>query len=214
MSRRSDIVPRLDPAAVAGKDFHVREIALEMSKGTWHQYRSAVEWAAKHGLAESTVADYAKDASRLLRLGWSDEGARVLVMERISQLGQDAVLRREEYVGKDGQVRSLLKPDFKSAVHAAEVLASILGMTRHTQELRVTYERMSDEQLMAEAVKFLELREAQLPQAALEHEKSNEQQQVTVEVVTVEHGAGDGDPGVGGRDGVDHAHPAQHHPVG
>lgn len=180
MSSRADIAPRLDPATVAAKDQTIRDIALEMSTGSWHQYRSVVEWAARTGLSEATLANYSKEASRLLRLAWSDDGSRVAVMERIQQLGRDAVNRTEEVVDREGKVVTLRKPDFKSAVHAAEVVASILGMTRQQHELRVTYERMSDEQLWAEAEKFLELRAAHLPEGALEDTSNERQKQVTV----------------------------------
>ena len=164
MSRRTDMSPRLDPAAVAAKDVCVREIALSMSAGDWHQYRSALEYAVRHGLSEFTVADYAKEAARMLRIAWTDDATRVTVLERIQQLGRDAVHRREEVLDRAGNVVSVSKPDFRSAIESAKVVASILGMTRQQHELRVTYERMSDEQLMAEAVKFLELKDEHTPE--------------------------------------------------
>jgi len=154
--RKNTVVFRAEEGSTAAKDASIKEIALKMAEGKWHPYRDALDYAATSGLSVSTVSTYAKEASRLLRIAWTDDSTRSVVVERIQKLGEDAANRTEEAVSKTGEIVTLRKPDYKSAIHAAEVLANILGMTKQQHEVRVSYERMSDDELMAAAMQHLQ----------------------------------------------------------
>jgi len=165
-TRRLAIAPVLDPALTTAKDQRIREIALRMAAGDWHPYRGPLDVARQTGLSPHTVADYAKEAARLLRLSWADDQARVALLERIQTLGEEARSRTEEVLDKDGRVQTLRKPDMKSAIRATEIVANILGLTKQQHDVRVSYEAMTDEQLMAETTKFLERKNDRNPEGA------------------------------------------------
>ena len=153
--RKSQLVHRADEGTTAAKDRTIAEIARIMSTGAWRPYTSTMEYAAKIGLTEWTVAEYAKEAARLLRIFWSDESARANLIGRIQKLGEDAANRTEEVLDKEGNKVTVSKPDHKSAITAANSLTAILGMTRQTVDVKVSYEKMSDAQLWAEAAKYI-----------------------------------------------------------
>ena len=136
---------------VNAKDRAIKEIAQIMATGVWHPHRSVVEYAAAHGYQEVTIKEYAAEAARLLRIAWTDETARVSILEKIHQLGLDAQNRTEEVLDKDGCVHTVRKPDFKSAIMAANSVAAILGMNRTEVNVTHNYEAMTDQQLLAAA---------------------------------------------------------------
>lgn len=114
-----------------------------------------------------------------MRIFWSDDTARIATLERIRQLGEDAANRCEDALDKDGNIVSLKKPDYRSAITAGNSVAAILGMQRPV-EVRVSYERMSDDQLLHAALEFLKNKKA--------HELSAP---ITVETMTDDNGSTD-----------------------
>ncbi len=140
---------------VAAKDANIKEIAHIMATGVWHPHKSVVEYAKTAGLQEVTVKEYAAEAARLLRLAWTDETARVAILEKIYQVGQDAANRTEEVLDKDGCVRTVRKPDFKTQVTALNSIAAILGMTRQQIDVTHNYEGMTDQQLFDAAKRHM-----------------------------------------------------------
>jgi len=143
------------------KDKIVEAIAFEMSEGKWRPYRSVRETAARYGVALSQAQKYAAEATRLLRMSWGQEEAKVAVLERIVQIGRASEERTEEVLDMKGKVRTLRKPDMATAGKMAVVVAGILGLTGTNSEVVVRYQQMSDSDLAREASRFL----AQLPGA-------------------------------------------------
>ncbi len=134
--------------SVAAKDANIKEIAHIMATGVWHPHRSVVEYAKSAGLQEVTVKEYAAEAARLLRLAWTDETARVAILEKIYRVGDDAANRTEEVLDKDGCIHTVRKPDYKTQVTALNSIAAILGMSRQQIDVTHNYEKMTDQQLL------------------------------------------------------------------
>lgn len=137
------------------KDKIVESIALDMSSGNWHPFKSVRELAVRTGVSLSNAQKYCAEASRLLRLSWGQEEAKVAVLERIAFLGRDALDRTEEALDADGCVHTLRKPDHKTALNAAKHLADILGLSGANSEVVVRYQQMSDSDLWREAQRFV-----------------------------------------------------------
>jgi len=142
------------------KDKIIESIALEMSAGKWHPFRSVRELARRTGVSLSNAQKYCAEASRLLRIGWGQDEAKVAVIERISFLGQDALDRIEEMgvfntETKCVEVVQLRKPDHRTALNAAKHLADILGLSGANSEVVVRYQQMSDSDLWREAQRFV-----------------------------------------------------------
>jgi len=144
------------------KDKIIEAIAFEMSEGNWRPYRSVRELAAKYGITLGNAQKWASEATRLLRLSWGQEEAKLAVLERIAQIGRAAETRTEEVVDPKGNVVTVRKPDMATAGKMAVTVAGILGLTGPNSEVVVRYQQMSDADLAREASRFL----AQLPGAA------------------------------------------------
>ncbi|MEI9950811.1 MAG: hypothetical protein WDO74_17980 [Pseudomonadota bacterium] len=145
----------LKGGSVAAKDGNIKEIAHIMATGVWHPHKSVVEYAKTAGLQEVTVKEYAAEAARLLRLAWTDETARVAILEKIYQVGNDAANRTEEVIDKDGCVRTVRRPDYKTQVTALNSVAAILGMNRQQIDVNHNYEGMTDAQLFEAAKRHM-----------------------------------------------------------
>lgn len=141
------------------KDKIVEAIALEMAEGKWRPYKSVRELAARSGVSLGNAQKYAAEATRLLRLSWGQDEAKVAVIERIAQIGRAAEERTEQAVDSNGDVHTLSKPDHRTALNAAKHLADILGLSGSNSEVVVRYQQMSDSDLWLEAQRFA----AQLP---------------------------------------------------
>lgn len=140
--------------SVLTKDKIIEAIALEMSEGTWRPFRSVRELAARLNMTLASAQQYASEATRLLRLSWGQEEAKVAVIERIAQIGRLALEREEEALDADGCVHSLKKPDHRTALASAKHLADMLGLSGTNSEIVVRYQQMSDPELWLEAQRF------------------------------------------------------------
>lgn len=151
----------LKPDAGAGqgstlqKDKFIEAIALSMAEGKWEPFRSVRELAARERISLGNAQAYAAEASRLLRISWGGEDAKLAVLERIRNIGKAAEERTEEVLDAGGEVRTLRKPDYRTALRSAETLASILGLQGSNAEVVIRYQNMSDAELYAEAQRLL-----------------------------------------------------------
>jgi hypothetical protein len=136
------------------KDKIVEDIALSMSSGEWHPHRSVREFAARLGMSLSNAQRYAADATRLLRMSWGQDEAKVAVIERIAMIGRAAENRTEGALDAKGEVHELRKPDHRTALQAAKHLADMLGMSGTNNEVVVRYQQMSDADLWREVQSF------------------------------------------------------------
>lgn len=142
------------------KDAIIEAIALEMAEGSWRPFKSVRELAARTGIGLSNAQRYCAEATRLLRLSWGQEEAKVAVLERIAQIGRAAETRTEE-MGvfntdtKSVEVVELKKPDHRTALAAAKHLADILGLSGANSEVVVRYQQMSDSELYQETQRFV-----------------------------------------------------------
>jgi hypothetical protein len=142
------------------KDQIVEAVALQMSEGNWRPYRSVRELAARHNMSLASAQRYASEATRLLRLSWGQDEAKVAVLERIAHIGREA-MEREEEAGvfntetKSVEVVALKKPDHRTALAAMKHLADMLGMSGTNSEVVVRYQQMSDSDLWREAQRFV-----------------------------------------------------------
>lgn len=137
------------------KDKIIEAIAYRMSAGDWAPFRSVRELAASHCLTLENAQKYTAEASRLLRLSWGGEEAKMAVLERIAQVGRAAERRTEEVVDAKGNVVMVSKPDHRTALTALKHLADILGLCGSNSEIVVRYQQMSDSDLAREATRFL-----------------------------------------------------------
>ncbi|HYQ30402.1 MAG TPA: hypothetical protein VER04_24400 [Polyangiaceae bacterium] len=137
------------------KDKLIEAIALEMAEGTWRPFKSVRELAARQGISLTNAQRYCAEATRLLRLSWGQDEAKVAVLERIAQIGRAAETRTEEALDATGQVHELRKPDHRTALQAAKHLADILGLSGANSEVVVRYQQMSDLELMKETTRFI-----------------------------------------------------------
>jgi hypothetical protein len=115
------------------------------------------ELAARLGVSLSQAQKYAAEATRLLRLSWGQDEAKVAVLERISFIGSDALARTEEALDATGEVHTLRKPDHRTALAAAKHLADCLGLSGSNSEVVVRYQQMSDSELLREVQRFAQL---------------------------------------------------------
>jgi len=145
------------------KDKIVEKIALEMAEGNWRPWTSVRELAARLGVGLSQSQKYAAEATRLLRLSWGQDEAKVAVLERIARLGRASEERTEEvgaFNPETGKIEivTLRKPDLRSALAAAKHLADCLGMSGEKAEVIVRYQQMSDVELLREVSRFAQLK--------------------------------------------------------
>lgn len=149
------------------KDKIVEQVALQIAEGTWQPYKSVRELAAKLGVSLHAAQGYASEATRLLRMSWGQDDAKVAVLERIAQLGRSALERTEEVLDMSGNVHTLKKPDHRTALAAAKHLADCLGLSGSNSEVVVRYQQMSDSELLRE-VKELALQQKGNPHGIIE----------------------------------------------
>jgi len=126
-----------------------------MAEGTWRPFKSVRELALRTGVSLSNAQKYCAEASRLLRLSWGQEEAKVAVLERIAQIGRAAETRTEEALDALGEVHVLSKPDHRTALNAAKHMADILGLSGANSEVVIRYQQMSDSDLWREAQRFV-----------------------------------------------------------
>ena len=136
------------------KDEILKTIADKMAAGTWRPYRGVRELALQFDMTLSNAQAYVAEASRLVRLSWGGEEAKAAVIERIQQIGSAAEMRTEEIALQDGSVVQVRKPDYRSALRAAETLATIVGLTGATADVVIKFQQMSDQELWIEAERF------------------------------------------------------------
>lgn len=136
------------------KDKLIEQVALDMAAGKWHPFRSVRELAARLGVSLSNAQKYSAEATRLLRLSWGQDEAKLAVIERINHIGDDALKRTEEALDATGGVHTLHKPDHRTALAAAKHLADILGLSGANSEVVIRYQQMSDSDLWLEAQRF------------------------------------------------------------
>ncbi len=136
------------------KDEILRVIADQMAAGTWRPYRGVRDLALRFDMPLSNAQHYVAEASRLVRLSWGGEEAKAAVIERIQQIGTAAEFRTEEVALQDGTVVQVRKPDFRSALRAAETLATITGLTGATADVIIKFQQMSDHELWLEAERY------------------------------------------------------------
>jgi hypothetical protein len=139
------------------KDKLVEAVALEMAEGTWRPFKSVRELAARLGVSLSQAQKYSAEATRLLRLSWGQDEAKVAVLERIAQIGRAAEERTEEALDATGGIHTLRKPDHRTALAAAKHLADCLGLSGSNSEVVVRYQQMSDSELLREVQRFAQL---------------------------------------------------------
>jgi hypothetical protein len=151
-----------------GKDAEIQKIAMAMASGDWRPYRSVREYAEKNNMSLASAEKYAGEATRLLRMSWGQDEAKVAVLERISFIGRDALSRREDAVTASGEVVSLAKPDHRTAFAAAKSLADYMGLGGTNAEVVIRYQSMTDSELWKETQKFAE----KLTQGLQAHETS------------------------------------------
>lgn len=132
------------------KDKIVEAVALEMAEGNWRPVRSVRELAARLGVSLSQAERYSAEATRLLRLSWGQDEAKIAVLERISRIGQAAEERTEEALDMSGAVHTLRKPDHRTALAAAKHLADCLGLSGTNSEVVIRYQQMTDSDLLNE----------------------------------------------------------------
>lgn len=149
------------------KDKIVEQVALEISDGTWQPYKSVRLLAARLGVSLAQAQRYAAEATRLLRMSWGQDEAKVAVLERIAQLGRSALERKEEVLDMSGNVHLLKKPDHRTALAAAKHLADCLGLSGSNSEVVVRYQQMSDSELLRE-VRQLALQQKNDPYGTIE----------------------------------------------
>lgn len=136
------------------KDEILKTIVDKMISGQWLPYRSVRELALSHDMEMANAEKYVCEASRLIRLSWGGEEAKAAIIERIAQIGRAAEFRTEEAIKMDGEIVSVRKPDHRTALRAAETLASIVGLTGPTADVIIRLQQMSDGELWAEAERF------------------------------------------------------------
>jgi len=132
------------------KDKIVEAIAMEMAEGLWRPFRSVRELAARLDCSLTHAQKCAAEASRLLRMSWGQDEAKLAVLERIARIGRDAEERTEEALDMAGQVHTLRKPDHRTALAAAKHLADCLGLSGTNSEVVIRYQQMSDADLLNE----------------------------------------------------------------
>lgn len=137
------------------KDRIIEAVALQMSEGTWRPLHSVRELAARTGCSLHNAQRYAAEATRLLRLSWGQDEAKVAVIERIAQIGRLALEREEDALDATGAIHSLRKPDHRTALASAKHLADILGLSGANSEVVVRYQQMTDSELWNEAQSFV-----------------------------------------------------------
>lgn len=136
------------------KDKIIEAIALSMSKGEWRPYRSVRELAARHNMSLASAQRYAGEATRLLRLSWGQDEAKVVVLENIARVGRACEERTEEALDAKGEVHTLRKPDLATAGRMLLGLANILGLSGANSEVVVRYQQMTDSELCREVQRF------------------------------------------------------------
>lgn len=137
------------------KDKLIEQIAFEMAEGNWRPYRSVREVAVRYGITLGNAQKWAAEATRLLRLSWGQDEAKVAVLERIAQIGRAAEARTEEIVDAKGELHTVRKPDMATAGKMAIGLANILGLSGANSEVVIRLQTMSDTDLALEATRFL-----------------------------------------------------------
>ena len=140
---------------VLAKDALIEAVAYQMSEGKWVPFRSVRAFADKHNVSLLTAQKYAAEATRLLRMSWGQDEAKVAVLERIAYIGRDALERTEEAISPSGEVVTLRKPDHRTAFSCAKSLADYLGLGGTNSEVVVRYQAMSDSELWTETQKFV-----------------------------------------------------------
>lgn len=134
----------------------IEAVANEMTNGKWLPYRSVRQFAIEQGISLGHAQRYAAAASRLVRMSWNSDEAKVALIERISRLGHASETRTEEVVDSQGCVHEVRKPDMRSALRAAEWLGNVLGISGTNSELVVRVQSMSDGELFSEMQRFIE----------------------------------------------------------
>lgn len=132
----------------------MKVIANQMAAGNWRPYRGVRDLALQFDMPLHSAQHYVAEASRLIRLSWGGEEAKAAVIERIQQIGTAAEFRTEEVALQDGTVVQVRKPDFRSALRAAETLATITGLMGATADVIIKFQQMSDHELWLEAERF------------------------------------------------------------
>lgn len=140
---------------VLAKDELIGKIAMRMSAGDWRPYSSVREFARTTGLSLNSAERYAAEATRLLRMSWGQDEAKVAVLERIAFIGRDALERTEDAVDAKGNVVTLRKPDHRTAFNSAKALADYMGLGGANAEVVIRYQTMSDAELWLETQKFV-----------------------------------------------------------
>jgi len=146
------------------KDKIIESIALEITQGTWRPFRSVRELAARLDIPLSRAMHYAGEATRLLRMAWGGEEAKAAILERIAEIGIASETRTEEVVDMKGNIRTVRRPDMRSALAAAQTVANALGLTGSNSEVVIRYQQMTDSDLLRE-VQRLSLLESKKPDA-------------------------------------------------
>jgi hypothetical protein len=136
------------------KDEILKTIAKQMAAGTWRPYHGVRALALQYDMPLASAQQYVADASRLVRLSWGGEEAKAAIIERIQQIGTGAEFRTEEVALQDGTVVQVRKPDYRSALRAAETLAAITGLTGATADVVIKFQQMSDHELWLEAERY------------------------------------------------------------
>lgn len=139
------------------KDKIVEAVAMEMAAGEWRPFRSVRELAARLGVSLSQAERYSAEATRLLRLSWGQDEAKVAVLERIARIGKAAEERTEEALDMSGAIHTLRKPDHRTALAAAKHLADCLGLSGANSEVVIRYQQMSDSDLLNEVHRLAQL---------------------------------------------------------
>ncbi len=142
------------------KDKIVEDVALEMAEGKWRPFKSVRELAARTGVSLSQAQRYAAEATRILRMSWGQDEAKVAVLERIAQIGRAAEERTEQAAvyntaSESIEIVELSKPDHRTALAAAKHLADMLGMSGVNGEVVVRYQHMTDAELWREAQRLM-----------------------------------------------------------
>lgn len=110
-----------DPPGPESKvDQRVEHCWLLMSRGLWRNYATRVELSAAWGVADTTIRDYAAEASRRLRLEPEElDAAKVRHRLACEDLRQQALTTFNEVTGM---------PDFGAALKATELAAKFEGV--------------------------------------------------------------------------------------
>jgi hypothetical protein len=137
-------------SAATTKAERVDFVILALRRGVYHRGTTTLACARLWSLSEGAVADVEVEALRAVNRALENDRGELLseLMLRIEALGHGAVDRTEDYVDRFGNLHTIRKPDYRTALAAAVELGVLAGVRREVVQIDVR--TLSEEQIVAQ----------------------------------------------------------------